>query len=179
MVKSAESPASRQQAPKSLQNAVGLLRLQATIWALLSAGIVAGCSAFLARTPSKVTMTAVAATVVLVLVTAAFAAVKFRLAHRLPRGTHQTRAAVIRVEKLMVCFAGLVLFVLTVSGMGLIISPPFIIGGIMSARVARGLTKPPALQYFDANEGADAQSANLRSPDGGSPAQFRGYLATA
>lgn len=181
MVKSAESPASRQQAPKSVQNAVGLLRLQATIWALLSAGIVADGSVYLARlarTPGN-TMTAVVVTVVLALVTGTFAAAKFRLAYHLPRGTHQTCDAVIGVETLMVCFAGLMLFVLTVSGMGLILSPPFIIGGIMSARVVRGLTKPPAQQYFDANEAVDAQSANLRSPDGGSPAQFRGHLATA
>ena len=79
----------------------------------------------------------------------------------------------------MACFAGLVLLALTVSGYGLIISPPFIIGGIMSARVAAGLNKPPAQQYFDANGAVDAQPADLRSPDGGSPAQFRGYLATA
>jgi hypothetical protein len=179
MVKPAESPASQQQVPKSVQNAVGLLRLQATIWALLSGGLVAGDSASLARTPSKVAMTAVAVTVVLALAAGTFAVAKFRLAYRLPRGTHQTREAVITVEGLMACFAGLVLVALTVSGYGLIISPPFIIGGIMSARVAAGLNKPPAQQYFDANGAVDTQPANLRSPDGGSAAQFRGYLATA
>lgn len=178
MVKSADSPASRQP-HKFVQNAVGLLRLQATIWALLSGGMVAGVSASFARTPSNVTMTTFVGVVVLALVAGTFAAAKFWLAHRLPRGTQRTREAVITVETLMAGFAGLVLLFLTVSGYGLILSPPFIIGGIMCVRVVRGLTKPPAEQYFDANEAVDAQSANLRSPDGGSPALFQGYLATA
>jgi hypothetical protein len=179
MVKSADSSASRQQPPKFVRNAVGLLRLQATIWALLSAGVVAGDSVSLARAPSKVTMTAVVVTVVLALAAGTFAAAKFRLAHRLPRGTERTREAVITVETLMAGFAGLVLLFLTVTGFGLILSPPFLIGGIMCVRVVRGLTKPRAEQYSDASESVGGQSANLRSPDGGSPAQFQGYLATA
>ena len=141
--------------------------------------MVAGVSASFARTPSKVTMTMFVGVVVLALVAGTFAAAKFWLAYRLPRGTQRTREAVIAVETLMGGFAGLVLLFLTVSGYGLILSPPFIIGGIMCVRVVRGLTKPPAELYFDANDAVDAQSANLRSPDGGSPAQFQGYLATA
>jgi hypothetical protein len=178
-VKSADSPVSRQQPPKFVRNAVGLLRLQATIWALLSAGIVAGDTSSFARTPSKVTMTAFVVIVVLALAAGTFAAAKFWLAYRLPRGTQRTREAVITVETLMAGFAGLVLLCLTVTGYGLIFSPPFIIGGIMCVRVVRGLTKPPAEQYFDANEAVDTQSSNLRSPDDSSPAQFQGYLVTA
>jgi hypothetical protein len=146
VVKSADSAPSRQQSPKFVQNAVGLLRLQATIWALLSAGMVAGVSASFARTPSKVTMTTFAGIVVLALVPGTFAAVKFWLAYRLPRGTQRTREAVITVETLMAGFAGLVLLFLTVTGYGLVFSPPFIIGGIMCARVVRGLIKSPAEQ---------------------------------
>jgi hypothetical protein len=123
-------------------------------------------------------VTAIVLTVVLALATGTFAVAKLWLAYRLPRGTHQTREAVITVEGLMACLAGLVLVALTVTGYGLVLSPPFIIGGIMSGLVARGLNRPPAQQYFDASEAVD-QSANLRPPDGGSPAQFRGYLATA
>ena len=124
-------------------------------------------------------MTTFVGIVVLAVVPGTFAAAKFWLAYRLPRGTRRTREAVITVETLMAGFAGLVLLFLTVTGYGLIFSPPFLIGGIMCVWVIRGLTKPPAEQYFDANEAVDAQSANLRSPDGGSPAQFQGYLATA
>ena len=146
MVKSAAGAASRQQPSKFVQNAVGLLRLQATIWALLSAGMVAGVSASFARTPSKVTMTTFVGIVVLALAASTFAAAKFWLAHRLPRGTQRTREVVITVETLMAGFAGLVLVFLTVTGYGLILSPPFIIGGIMCARVVRGLIKFPAEQ---------------------------------
>jgi hypothetical protein len=153
--------------------------LQAIIWALLSVGIVADGSANLALTPTSKVKTAFVVAVVLALVMGTFAVAKFRLANRLPRGTHRTREAVITVETLMAGFAGLVMLVLVVSVFGLIISPPFIIGGIMSARVARGLARPPACHYFDVNEAAAASSANLRSPEGGNQAQYRGYLATA
>jgi hypothetical protein len=168
----AESPGSGQRPPESVRRAMGLLRVQATIWALVTAGIVADGSATLARTPdSKVTTTIV--TVVLALAAGAFAAVKFRLAYRLPQGGHRTRAAVIQVETLMAWFAGLLLFALAVSVFGLILSPPVIIGGIMSARVARGLAEPPARQYFDAGEAAGAKARSLRPAGGGSLARFR------
>lgn len=181
MVQSTEEPVP-QPAPKSVRNAVALLRLQATIWALLAAGIVAAGSANLALTPSSKALAPFVATVVFTLAMGTFAAAKLRLAYRLPRGTHQTRQAVITVETLMACFAGL-LCVPTLAAVaaifGLIIFPPILIGGIMSAQVARGLTKPPALQYFDAAEAAKAPAANQRSPEGGNQAQFWGYLATA
>ena len=112
--------------------------------------MVAGVSASIARTPSKVTMTIFVGSVALALVSGTFAAAKFWLAYRLPRGTQRTREAVITVETLMAGFAGLVLLFLTVTGYGLILSPPFIIGGIMCVRVVRGLTMSPAEQYFDA-----------------------------
>jgi hypothetical protein len=117
--------------------------------------------------------------VVVALVMGAFSAAKLRLASRLPHGTHQTRERVVAVETIMACFGGLVTLVLVASVFGLILSPAFIIGGIMSARVARGLTKPPAQQYFDAIEAEAAQSASAPPPDGGNPAQFQGILATA
>jgi hypothetical protein len=177
MVKSAGGSASWRHAPAPLKQAVGLLYLQATIWAFLSAGIVVGESLTLARTPdSKVTTTVV--TVLLALATGTFAAAKFRLAYRLPRGSHKTREAVITVETLMATFAGVVLLGLFISVTGLILSPPFIIGGVMSARVARGLAKPPARQYFDANQARGAQTGNARLPDSGdSPVQFYVCLA--
>lgn len=174
-----ESADSGQHAPGPVKNAVSLLRLQAAIWAMLSAGIVADGSANLALTPTSKVRTAFAVAIVLALAMGTFAAAKFRLARRLPRGTHRTREAVITVETLMAGFAGLVTLVLAVSVFGLILSPPFIIGGIMSARVARGLARPPARQYFDANQSAGACPATLRSPRGGGQAQFRGHLATA
>jgi succinate dehydrogenase hydrophobic anchor subunit len=182
MAESIESPAPRQGAPTSVQRAVGLLRLQATIWALLCVGTVADGSANLALqtvNPSWGTVNAVVFTVVLALGTGLIAVAKFRLAYRLPRGSRRTLETVIDVEMVMAFFAGLVLLFLVFSGFGLILSPPFIIGGIMSARVARGLTKPPAQQYFDANQALDGQSAALASPEGGTPTQFRGYLVTA
>jgi hypothetical protein len=179
MVKAAESPASRQQAPASVNLAVALLCLQATIWALLAADIAYG-SANAAIAPARNdTTTGVVVLAVLALVASTIVAGKFWLAYRLPRGTHQTREAVIMVEGLMGGFAGLVLLALFVIPIGLILSPPIIIGGIMSVLVAHGLTKPPARQYFDANEAARAQSSNLGSPDGGSPAQFRARPAAA
>jgi hypothetical protein len=179
MAKSAGSPAFWQQAPASVKLAVGLLYLQATIWALLSGGIAYGSASVAIRHASKTTTTAVVVTAVLALAAGIFAAVKFWLAYRLPRGGHKTREAVITVEGLMACFAGLLLLALFVTITGLILSPPVIVGGIMSVRVAHGLTKPPARQYFDAIEAAGAQALNLRSPDGGSPAQFRARLAAA
>ena len=157
--------------------AVGLLYLQAAIWALLSAGIAYGDVNVAITNPGKGTTTSVVVLAVLALAAGTFAAGKFWLAYRLPRGTHQTREAVITVEALMGGFAGLVLLALFLSVFGLILSPPVIIGGIMSVLVAHGLTKPPARQYFDANEAARAQSSNLRSADGSSPAQFRARLA--
>ena len=178
MVKSAKSPAYWQRAPASVKLAVGLLCLQATIWALLSAGIAYGETNVAITHPSKGTIDMVVLAV-LALAAGTFAAIKFWLAYRLPRGTHRTREAVISVEGLMGCFAGLVLLYLFVSLYGLVLSPPVIIGGIMSVLVAHGLTKPPAKQHFDANEAAGAQSLPLRSPDGGSPAQLRARIATA
>lgn len=143
----------------------GLLYLQATIWALLTAAL-AGGAATLARTPaSKVIATTI--TIVLAMATGSLAAAKFKLAYRLPRGGHRTRETVITVEGLMACFAGFLLLALAISVFGLILSPLVIIGGIMSARVAHDLTKPPARQYFDASEAADAQAPNPR-PAGGS-----------
>ena len=109
----------------------------------------------------------------------AFAAAKFWLAYRLPRGTHQTCTVVVGVEFVMAGFAGVVLVVLIASVFGLILSPPLIIGGIMSLRVARGLIRPPAQQYFDANHALDVRSGAVPGPEGGAPAQFRGYLAMA
>lgn len=171
MGKSVQSSASRLQAPASVRRAAGLLYLQATMWALLTASL-AGGAATLARTPaSKVTATAM--TVVLALATGSLAAAKFKLAYRLPHGGHQTRQTVITVEGLMACFAGLLVLVLAISVFGLILSPPVIIGGIMSARVAHDLTKPPAREYFDANETADAQPINPRPAGGGSLTPFR------
>jgi len=173
------SLASWQQAPVSVKAAVGLLYLQATIWAMVSAGIAYG-SANVAIAPARNdTTTGIAVLAVLALVAGALAAGKFSLACRLPRGSHKTREAVITVEGLMGCFAGLILLVLLVSITGLILSPPAIVGGIMSVLVAHGLTKPPARQYFDANEAARAQSSNPGSADGGSPAHFRARLAAA
>jgi hypothetical protein len=156
--------------------AVGLLCLQATIWALLSAGIAYGDTRVAITHPSKGTTIDVVLAV-LALAAGTFAAGKFWLAYRLPRGTHRTREAVISVEGLMVCFAGLVLLCLFVSLYGLVLAPPVIIGGIMSVLAAHGLTKPPAKQHFDANAGA--QSSTLPCPDGGSPAQFRARLVAA
>ena len=180
MVKSAERPASWQQAPASVKHAVGLLYLQAAIWSLPSVGIVYGDANVAITHPSKVTTTAFVVTALLALAAGTFAAGKFWLAYRLPRGTHRTREAVITVEALMGGFAGLVMLVLFISGFGLLLSPPVIIGGIVSVLVAHGLTKPPARQYFDANEAAaGAQTPNLRSSDGASPAQFRARLAVA
>ena len=93
MEKPAESPGSRPQAPAPVKRAVSLLYVQAAIWVLLTAGIVADGSATLARTPSsKITTTVI--TVVLALAAGAFAAVKFRLAHRLRRGRYGGRIAV-------------------------------------------------------------------------------------
>lgn len=164
-----------------MRNAVGLLRLQAAIWALLCAGLIAGDAASLtgalARTPTKISMTAVVVIFVLALAAGTLAVAKFRLAYRLPRGSHQTREAVITVEVVMAGFAGLVLLALALTITGLIFSPPFIVGGVMSAWVASGLNKPPAQQYFDAKEAVDAQPAGLRQADGGRSAQFRGALA--
>jgi hypothetical protein len=179
MVKLAERPAPWQQAPASVKAASGLLYLQATIWALLSCGIAYGDANVAISHPSKGTTTAFVVTVLLALAAGTFAAGKFWLAHRLPGGTHKTREAVITVEALMGGFAGLVLLALFLSVFGLLLSPPVIIGGIISALVAHGLTKPPARQYFDTNEAAEAQNPNLRSYDGGSPAQFRACLAAA
>lgn len=127
---------------------MGLLYLQAAIWALLSAGVVAAGSMTLASTPAS-KVTTVVLTSALTVATASFAAAKFRLAGRLPRGGHQTRETVISVETLMAGFAVLLLLVLAISVFGLVLAPPVIIGGIMSARVARGLTLPPARQYLD------------------------------
>jgi hypothetical protein len=78
----------------------------------------------------------------------------------------------------MACFAGLLLLALAVTFFLLVLAPPIIIGGIMSAQVAHGLTKPPARQYFDANEAADAHTPNPRCPDGGSHTQSQALLAT-
>jgi hypothetical protein len=78
----------------------------------------------------------------------------------------------------MACFAGVLLLALALSVFLVILAPPIIIGGIMSARVAHGLTKPPAQQYFDANEAADGRTPDPRRPDGGSLAQSRALLAT-
>ena len=175
MVESAEIPAPSQQVPKSVHDAVNLLRLQAVIWALLSAGIVVdGCVNLALDTvnASWSTATAVLITVAAALVTATFAAAKFRLAYRLPRGNRRTLETVTGVETVMAVFAGLVLLFLVLSVFGLVLSPPVIIGGIMSARVARGLTKPPAKQYFDANQALAGQATGLPSPEGGTPAQF-------
>jgi hypothetical protein len=172
MAKSAQKPGTQ-----AVLNAVRLLRLQATIWALLSAGIVAEGSAYMTQAPGKDTTTAVVVTVILALVTGTFAAVKFWLASRLPRGTHRTRETVVAVEMLMAYFAVLVLLALAVSVFGLFFSPPVIIGGIMSSRVAGALKKPPAQLYFDAS--ADPQSAIPQSPGVGGPAQFWGCLVTA
>ena len=160
-----------------MKQAVALLYLQATIWATLSAGLAAGVSATLARAPASKT-TATVVTTALALATATVAAVKFRLAYRLPRGNHKTRETVITVEGLMVCFAGLLLLALALSVFLLVLAPPIIIGGIMSAQAAHGLTKPPARQYFDANAAADAGTPNPQCPDGGSLAQSRALLAT-
>src|SRR5262245_34102703 len=108
MGKPAGSPASAQQAPASVRAAVGLLYLQATIWALMSAGIAYG-SANVAITPARNdTATGIVVPAVLALVAGALAAGKFWLAYRLPRGSHKTRVAVVTVEALMGCFAGLI-----------------------------------------------------------------------
>jgi hypothetical protein len=181
MVEPVESraPASQQETPIAIRNAAGLLRIQAIIWALLAVGLVADGAANLALKPTKGLVTAMVVAVVVALAMGAFSAAKFRLASRLPHGTHQTRERVVAVETIMACFGGLVTLVLVASVFGLILSPAFIIGGIMSARVARGLTKPPAQQYFDAIEAEAAQSASAPPPDGGNPAQFHGILATA
>ena len=171
MEKPAESPMSRQEAPASVKAAVGLLCLQAAIWALLSADLAYGSD----RTTRGGVVLAV-----LALVTATIAASKLWLAYRLPRGTHRTREAVISLEGVMGCFAGLVLLAALFLGLaGLLLFPPVIVGGIMSVLVANGLTKPPARQYFDANEAARAQTPNRRSRDDGSPAQYRARFATA
>jgi len=170
---------SRQQTPASVRDAVCLLCLQATIWALLSAGTAYG-SAHLAMAPARSGITAgVVVLAVLALVAGAIAAGKFWLSYRLPRGTNRTRETVITVEGLMGGFAGLALLALLfVAPFGMILSPPVIVGGIMSVLVAHGLTKPPARHYFDASEHARAQNSNLRSPDSGAT-QFRACLASA
>jgi hypothetical protein len=124
-------------------------------------------------------MTGVVVLAVLALVVVTIAAAKFWLAYRLPRGSHKTREAVITVEGLMGGFAVLVLPALFVIPIGLVLSPPVIIGGIMSVRVAHGLAKPPARQYFDANEAPQAQTSNLQSSEGGSPSRFQARLAAA
>jgi hypothetical protein len=175
MVESAESPATRQQAPKSVQQAVNLLRLQATIWALLAADAWVNLGIGLTSTSKA----AVVGTIAMGLAGAAFAAAKFWLAYRLPRSTHRTRSVVIGVEAVMAGFAALVVSLLAITIFGLILSPPFIIGGIMSARVAQGLTKPPALDYFSTNQALSTRSTSPRARNGGTPAQYRGYLATA
>jgi len=145
----------------------------------MSAGI-AYASADVAISPDpNDTTTGVTVFAVLTLVAGALAAGKFRLAYRLPRGSHKTREAVITVEALMGGFAGLVLLALFVTPAGGLFLPPVIVGGIMSVLVARGLNKPPALQYFDAKEAPGAQSSNAGSADSGSPAQFRARLAAA
>jgi hypothetical protein len=141
-----------------------LLWLQATIWALLSAGIIALGSTYLAETSNTVTAPAIPMTVVLALATGTFAALKYRLAYRLPRGTLRTCENVIGTEMMMVILAGLMMVALACSGMGLILSPPVIIGGVMSIKAARGLTKPPAQQYFEANDAAAAQPVGRTPP---------------
>jgi hypothetical protein len=179
MTLSAESSTSPLQPPASVNLAVGLLCLQATIWTFVSAVLAYG-SASVARAPQRSgTITGVVVFGVLALVVITIAAGKFWLAYRLPRGGHKTREAVITVEGLMGGFAVLVLLALFVIPIGLVLSPPVIIGGIMSLRVANGLTKPPARQYFDANEAAKAKTANLRSIDGGGAARFQARLASA
>jgi hypothetical protein len=171
-------PPSAPETPVSIRNAVGLLRVQAIIWALLAVGLVADGAANLALKPTKGMVTALVAAVVVALVMCAFSAAKFSLASRLPNGTHQTRERVVAVEIIMACFGGLVTLVLAASVFGLILAPPFVVGGIMSARVARGLAKPPAEQYLDAIQAQAAQSASA-PPHGGNPAQFHGVVAMA
>jgi hypothetical protein len=175
MVESTESPVSVENQPKSVRHAVNLLRLQATIWALVSGDAWLNLKVGL-TSPNNA---AVVGTIAIGVAAAAFAAAKLWLAYRLPRSTHQTCSIVIGVEFVMAGFAGLVLVIMIISVFGVILSPPFIIGGIMSLRVARGLTKPPAQQYFDANRAPGDQSSALPFPEGGAPAQFRSYLAMA
>jgi hypothetical protein len=179
MVKMPERHAFWQQAPASAKQAVSLLNLQAAIWALLAVGMACGDADVAVTHPGKVTTTAFVVTVVLAVAAGAFAAGKFWLAYRLPRGTHKTREAVITVERLMAGFACLMLFALMLTVTGLILSPPIIIGGIMSARVANGLTKPPARGYFDANDATRCEAPDVRTCNGGGPAEFRSRLAAA
>jgi hypothetical protein len=165
--------------PTAIRNAVGLLRLQAIIWAVLAIGLLADGAANLARKPTEGLLTAMVAAAVVAFFMGVSSAVNFRLASRLPYGAHQARERVVAIETVMAGFGGLVTLVLAASVFGLILAPPFIVGGIMSARVARGLTRPSALQYFDAIEAQAARSARPPLPDGGNPAQFHGILATA
>lgn len=172
-------PVSEQETPIAIRNAVGLLRTQAIIWALLAVGLVIDGAANLALKPTKGLVTAMVVAVVVALVMGAFSLAKFGLASRLLHGTHQTRERVVAVETIMACFGGLVTLVLAASVTGLTLAPAFIIGGFMSAVVARGLTKPPARQYFDAIEAEATQTASAPSPDGGSSAQIHSVIATA
>jgi hypothetical protein len=180
MLRSRERSAFWQQAPASVKLAVRLLNLQATIWSVLVVGLAYGDADVAITHPGKVTTTAFVATVLLALAGGTFAAGKFWLAARLPRGHHKTRKAVITVEELMAGFAGLILLGLMLSVTGVVLSPPIVIGGIMSFRAARGLSKPPARGYFDAIEAAPRQARPEPRPGkGGSPAQFRSGIVAA
>lgn len=74
-----------------MQNAVGLLRLQAAIWTLLSAGLIADGAANLVLTPTRKVTIAFIVAVAIALVMGTFAAAKFRLAARLPAVSRRWR----------------------------------------------------------------------------------------
>src|SRR5260370_2582676 len=154
MVEPVESlaPASQQETPIAIRNAAGLLRIQAIIWALLAVGLVADGTANLALKPAKGLVIAMVVAVVVALAMGAFSAAKFRLASRLPHGTHQTRERVVAVETIMACLGGLVTLVLVATVFALILAPAFIIGAILPAPGAPRLNPPPPRPQLHATQ---------------------------
>lgn len=145
--------------PQTVSHARALLYLQAVIWGLLCfVATVNATSSNPVLDPAFLLGTAGVA--------GGLAVAKARLGHRISRGGDGTRRAVVAVESLMACLGALGTLAAVAPGGG-VPALAFLVGGGMSLKVATGLTRPPARQYFAAPGTEITQASPASEPGDG------------
>lgn len=124
--------------PPTARYACVLLTIQASLWALVSLGVLAVCADTTNWQPASGRSTGqlawyVIASIAAIAMAAGLSATSFLLALRLERGRNKARTAAVGLEAAMTCFGVLVAFYTASAGAGIIAILPVSAGLIGSA----------------------------------------------